>query len=98
MEAHQKLPGPVAVTCCRGVTVEAASRDDSMIVLELMLGEGPRRFVLDQMPLLGTRVFFPFTKDMPLTRFDEIGVVVHRLPRPTGQSPKVAIQRFVLVH
>jgi hypothetical protein len=100
MEAHQKLPVPVSLACCRSIDVHVRNQDDvrrGMVMLELVLIHGADRVSLDERPVIGSRLSYPMPASPPFAQFDEIGIVFHRVPRPIGASAKLAIERFVLV-
>jgi hypothetical protein len=99
MEAHQKLPMPVAVACCRAIQMEVQNFDPrpGYIVLEMFLVQGEKRMSLGQQAVTARVLQWNMPKGAPLQRFDEIAIIFHREPMPLGFSAKLAIEKFVLV-
>jgi hypothetical protein len=99
MEAHQKLPVPVSIACCRAIAMELRNEDrhGGILLLELILVNGAQKVSLGTLPVTGSRLLYSMPKGAPFAEFDEFGIVYHREPMPIGESAKLAIDRFVLV-
>jgi hypothetical protein len=99
MEAHQKLPMPVALRCCRAIEAEILNLDahPGFVVLELFLVNGDARLSLGQLAARSRILRWEIPRAASMRQFDEIAIVFHREPLPLGFSAKLAIENFVLV-
>jgi hypothetical protein len=101
MEARQKLPQPISVSCCSLLQIAILNKDPvpKSISLELILIDRNSQISLDLGRALVTSetLDFPFPAAPSLDEFDEIRVIFHRTTGRMDKSARIAIERFILV-
>jgi hypothetical protein len=101
MQARQKLPHPIDLSCCAEIQVAISNADryPGTVELELILIKDASSHSLGSL-LVPTRpmalLHFPIPRDSALHQFNEIEVVFHRDRVRIDRSARIAIESFVL--
>lgn len=102
MEAHQKLPHAMDLSCCGAIDVAISNADryPRTVTLELILldGESAQSLGVLGVPALPDAILhFIVPRNSALRQFDELEMVFHRDRVRMDRSARFSIERFVLM-